>query len=281
MPSIGEIDLLESQYWDKTEILLRHQAPLLENLIRQAYYHVLFWKMEMRHRGLKPEHIQTYEDLEKLPVIDEFIMRKQEKDFIADNANQFIFSRGNTGGSTGRPFNYLISRQQAEAIHSTQRRGWGWAGWRENHRLLTIAGGGLGPQDGKKIGVFGFTEEIAIRVYEEILSYVPQFFRGLPYLMDLFCSYLERLGLNVNIRSKATFLTSEVLLNSQRERIGKHLRSGSRSKNVSKARRLFCQLAVVKLGYPGAKVARFLGVNTSAVVRAASSEELPKIGSHL
>jgi hypothetical protein len=36
--------------------------------------------------------------------------------------------------------------------------------------LLTIAGGGLGPQDGKKIGVFGFTEEIAIRVYEEILS---------------------------------------------------------------------------------------------------------------
>jgi phenylacetate-CoA ligase len=41
--------------------------------------------------------------------------------------------------------------------------------------------------------------------------------------MDLFCSYLERLGLNVNTRGKATFLTSEVLLNSQRERIGKHL----------------------------------------------------------
>jgi len=110
LPCIGEIDLLESQYWDKTEILLRHQAPLLENLIRQAYYHVPFWKREMRHRGLKPEHIQTYEDLEKLPVIDKFIMRKQEKDFIADNANQFIFSRGNTGGSTGRPFDYLISR---------------------------------------------------------------------------------------------------------------------------------------------------------------------------
>ena len=59
------------------------------------------------------------------------------------------------------------------------------------------------------------------------------------------------------------------------------LRSGSRRKNVSKARRLFCQFTVVKLGYPGAKVARFLGVSTSAVVRAASSEELPKIGSHL
>ena len=59
------------------------------------------------------------------------------------------------------------------------------------------------------------------------------------------------------------------------------LRSGSRKKKVSKARRRFCQLAVVKLGYPGAQVARFLGVATSAVVRAANSEELPKIGSHL
>lgn len=50
------------------------------------------------------------------------------------------------------------------------------------------------------------------------------------------------------------------------------LRSGSRKNKISKARRRFCQLAVVKLGYPGAQVARFLGVTTSAVVRAASSE---------
>jgi len=59
------------------------------------------------------------------------------------------------------------------------------------------------------------------------------------------------------------------------------LRSGNRKKRISKARRRFCQLAVVEQGYPGAQVARFLGGTTSAVVRAANSEELPKIGSHL
>jgi len=37
----------------------------------------------------------------------------------------------------------------------------------------------------------------------------------------------------------------------------------------------------VEQGYPGAQVARFLGVTPSAVVRAANSEELPKSGSHL
>jgi putative transposase len=52
------------------------------------------------------------------------------------------------------------------------------------------------------------------------------------------------------------------------------LRSGSRRKKVSKARRLFCHVAVERMGHPGAHVARFLGVTTSAVVRAAHSENL-------
>jgi len=59
------------------------------------------------------------------------------------------------------------------------------------------------------------------------------------------------------------------------------LRSGSRRRKVSGVRRLFCQLAVGKMGYPGAQVARFLGVTTSAVVRAAHSENVAEIGKYL
>ena len=36
-------------------------------------------------------------------------------------------------------------------------------------------------------------------------------------------------------------------------------------------RRLFCQLVVKKMGYPGEEVARFWGVTTSAATKAASS----------
>lgn len=50
-----------------------------------------------------------------------------------------------------------------------------------------------------------------------------------------------------------------------------------RSKRVSRVRRLFCQLAVGKMGYPAAEVARLLGVTTSAVARATNSEDLPEI----
>ncbi len=59
------------------------------------------------------------------------------------------------------------------------------------------------------------------------------------------------------------------------------LRSGSRNRNVSKARKLLCQLAVKKMGYPGAEVARFLGVTTSAVNRAARAEDVPDLNRYL
>ena len=59
------------------------------------------------------------------------------------------------------------------------------------------------------------------------------------------------------------------------------LRSGKRDRKVSRARRLICQVAVDKMGYPGAEVARVLGVTTSAVVRAAHSAGLAEIRRYL
>ena len=52
------------------------------------------------------------------------------------------------------------------------------------------------------------------------------------------------------------------------------LLSASRKRCVSRARRLFCQIAVKKLLYSGASVARFLGVSTSLVNRMANAEEV-------
>jgi len=55
------------------------------------------------------------------------------------------------------------------------------------------------------------------------------------------------------------------------------LRSGLRKREVVKSPRVFCQIAVKKMGYSGADVARFLGINTSAVNRLAVSDELPEV----
>jgi hypothetical protein len=53
------------------------------------------------------------------------------------------------------------------------------------------------------------------------------------------------------------------------------LRGGRRARRLSAARRLLCQLAVRHLGYSVVAVARFLGVTTSAVTRAAWADPVP------
>jgi REP element-mobilizing transposase RayT len=53
------------------------------------------------------------------------------------------------------------------------------------------------------------------------------------------------------------------------------VRGRSRQEPVVRGRKVFCQVAVRKLGYTGASVARFLGMTTSSVNRMARLEEMP------
>ena len=59
------------------------------------------------------------------------------------------------------------------------------------------------------------------------------------------------------------------------------LRSGLRKREVVKSRRIFCQIAVKKMGYSGADVARFLGINTSAVNRSAVTDDLREVEKYI
>ena len=59
------------------------------------------------------------------------------------------------------------------------------------------------------------------------------------------------------------------------------LRSGTRKRQVVKSRRIFCQIAVKKMGHSGADVARFLGINTSAVNRLSVSDELIEVEKYI
>ncbi len=51
------------------------------------------------------------------------------------------------------------------------------------------------------------------------------------------------------------------------------LRSGDRTRRVSRARRSFCRTAIEGMRYPAAEVARYLGITTSGVARAAKTEQ--------
>ena len=55
------------------------------------------------------------------------------------------------------------------------------------------------------------------------------------------------------------------------------IRGRNRREPVVRGRKIFCQVAVLKLGYTGASVARFLGMTTSSVNRTARLEEMTEL----
>jgi len=102
--------------------------------------------------------------------------------------------------------------------------------------------------------------------------------------------FVQRLLSEVDDREKETLRLSSLIrdLPSLASRIAEgegvteeELRSGGRTRRISKARRVFCQVALKKMGHSGADVARFLGVTTSAVFRAAGREEFSDLRKYL
>lgn len=85
--------------------------------------------------------------------------------------------------------------------------------------------------------------------------------------------FVQRLLSEVDDRGRKTLRLSSLirdlpsLVGSVAEGEGiteEQLRSGSRTRRISRARRLFCQVVPKKMGHSGAEVARFLGVTSSA-----------------
>ena len=54
-----------------------------------------------------------------------------------------------------------------------------------------------------------------------------------------------------------------------------------RKTEVVKSRRIFYQLAIGRMGYSGAEIARFLGTTTWAVNRSGVSNQVPDFGNYL
>jgi hypothetical protein len=102
------------------------------------------------------------------------------------------------------------------------------------------------------------------------------------FVEDLLSEADRRERETLRLRGKVQDLGTLARRIGKREGLGeRELRSGVRRGKVSRARRLFCQVAVERMGYPAAEVARFLGVTTSAVVRAAYSESHPESKKYL
>jgi len=84
----------------------------------------------------------------------------------------------------------------------------------------------------------------------------------------------DRVRQTIRLRRRALDLDDLAVIVTRQTGISSaEMRSGSKARRISGARKLFCQIALKHVGHAGADVARFLGVGTSAVNRLAAGKQ--------
>lgn len=137
-------------------------------------------------------------------------------------------------------------------------------------RRPDLVGGGLVRSAG------GWSEVLALRRKGARVASDARILGGGEFIEGLLAEAEVRVKETLRLSAKVSDLGSLAREIAARAGVSEsELRSGSRGRRVGWARKVLSQVAVRKLGYPGAEVARFLGVTTSAVNRAAGAQEIP------
>ena len=106
--------LQESQWWSK-EKLEEYQRRQLQRLLLHAYENVPHYQRVFNERGLKPTHIQNFDDLRKLPYLTRELIQEELPNLVAKNYPRLKLHYATTGGSTGTPLGFYEERGTSQA----------------------------------------------------------------------------------------------------------------------------------------------------------------------
>lgn len=118
----------------------RRLRPLLDH----AYTECSFYRRRFDQAGLRPADLRGLDDLRRLPVLEKRHIQEHGADMVARRWPRSELIRNQTGGSTGTPITFYLSRERKCSRAAATLRHNGWAGWRLGDRAAVIWGA---PQD--------------------------------------------------------------------------------------------------------------------------------------
>lgn len=213
---------------------LKHdQEKQLRHLIEFTYENVPYYRNLFKSLGLLPKDVRTMEDLEKLPILTKDIIKEHWEEFKPANLSSIKHYQWATGGSTGTPMQYRISKSDRFLGGAMLYRGWGYGGFELGDKMVILAGSSL--DVGKKSHLTTKVHEIArnirklssfdmgereMRKYAGALnSFRPRFISGYASSIYFFARWLEENQISVS-SPEGVFTTAEKLFPHMRKTIG-------------------------------------------------------------
>src|SRR5271166_5155732 len=102
------------------------QRRKLQDLIEYAYRHVPYYQSRMRQFGITPSDIREPADLARLPLMRKADVRQNRESLRSDIAGKL--SSFTTGGSTGEPLIFDLSKRRVASRVACRQRTSRWWG---------------------------------------------------------------------------------------------------------------------------------------------------------
>ena len=112
----------------------------LQALLAHAYEHAAYYRRVFDQAGVRPEAIESLDDLRRLPTLSKREVREHLSDLLADNYPKEKLRRDSTGGSTGIPVVFDRDLPRGDSRMAVGLRHDGWTGWRIGERLAYVWG---------------------------------------------------------------------------------------------------------------------------------------------
>jgi phenylacetate-CoA ligase len=187
-----EYDLLDQTQWMPRDQIRELQEIKLRQLIQHAYHHVNHYREILDRHGIRPDDIQTLDDLGKLPLLDKATVREHlHFNLMSDNHRKDRIVSIQTSGSTGQPFTCYVDKHQLETRWAATLRGMEWSGYRFGDKQARLWHQNLGMNRlqvlKEKLNAL-FSRRLFIPAYEMTDESLPRIIRRLeryrPILMD-------------------------------------------------------------------------------------------------
>ena len=210
---------------------LRHlQWSRLQALLRHAHERCPFYRRRFEQAGLHPDDFRCLEDLRRLSVLEKQDVQADAADMIARGWPEADLIRNQTGGSTGTPITFYLSRERKCSRAAATLRHNRWAGWQGGDRAAVIWGA---PRDRPAntwknrlrgallreplwLDTAALTEASLMHFHRELWRYRPRIIQAYARGAVLFARYLAARRLRP-YRPAALVTSAEVLEPSDRE----------------------------------------------------------------
>jgi phenylacetate-CoA ligase len=200
------------------------QWQRLRTLLEHAYDQCPFYRRRFNSAGLTPGDLRGLEDLRALPVLEKRDIQEQGEEMVARDWPRNDLIPNQTGGSTGAPVAFYLSKARKCSRAAATLRHNRWAGWRVGDRAAVIWGAPRDRPDNSWrarlrgallreplwLDTANITEANMVEFHSALSRWRPRIIQAYARSAVLFAQYLQARGLTPH-RPHAIVTSAEVL----------------------------------------------------------------------